>query len=78
MARAFVRIRIYKIIGFSGFSQSASAFGKRLSILGLDGLPVMAKSAGWAKRNPENPIIPQILILTKARASGFPPPLPRG
>ena len=39
-----VRIRIYGIIGFSEFFQSASSAGKRLAEF-----PVIAKSASWAK-----------------------------
>ena len=46
--RGFVKIGIYGIMGFSGF-------GKRLFVFGLAGVSVMAKSAGWAKWNPENP-----------------------
>ena len=42
-----VRIRIHRIIGFSGFFRRASSPGKRLSDA--------AKSASWARRNPENP-----------------------
>ena len=56
--RALVRIRIYGIIGFSGFSRRAFSAGKRSSIFVLAGFPVMAKSASRAKRNPENPANP--------------------
>ena len=58
LERVFVRIRIYWIIGFSGFSRRAASFGKRSSIFVLAGFPVMARSASRERRNPENPSNP--------------------
>ena len=60
-ARHLVRIRIYGIIGFSGFAQRAPSpgNGKRSSIFVLARFTVVAKIAIWAKRNPENHANPE-------------------
>ena len=70
MRRGFVRIRIYGIMGFSGF-------GKRLFVFGLAGFSVTAKGAGLGESEIlKIPPILKILILTKrrlgAQTSGFP------
>ena len=56
--RAFVRIRIRRIKGFSGCIRRAFWAGRRLSIFGPARFLVVGKSASQAKRNPENPINP--------------------
>ena len=75
-ASVFVRIRIYRIIGFSGFPRRMALTGKRLSVFGLAGFPVMAKSARWAKRNPVNPVNPANPDSDKDAQP--PPPCPAG
>ena len=57
--RRLVKIKIYGIIGFSGFARRASLTDKRSSAFVLAGFSVMAKSASRAKRNPENPANPE-------------------
>ena len=47
--RFLVRIRVYGIIGFSGFARRASLTGKRSFVFVLSEFPVMAKIASWAK-----------------------------
>ena len=52
-----VRIRIYGIIGFSGFYRLV--FERRTLIHArFGGISVMARNAIWANRNPENPANP--------------------
>ena len=50
-----VRIGIYGIIGFSGFTRRAFSTGIHLTVFGLARILDMGKSASWAKQNPENP-----------------------
>ena len=74
-----VRIRIYGIMGFSGFVRRASSPGRRLFIFGLAGFSVMEKSASRARRNPVNPantVNPDSDKTRKRGSAGGTPALP--
>ena len=67
----FVRIRIFRIIGFSGFYSLVFDW-QTLARIRLGGFYFMAKTASWANRNPVNPANPENPDSDKNRAGGEP------
>jgi len=65
--RFLVRIRIYGIIGFTGFARRASLTGKRSYLFVLAEFAVMRKAQARRSEILKIPLILKILILTKAR-----------
>ena len=64
--RRLVRIRIYRIIGFTGFCRLVFDW-RALARIRLGGISGYGKSASWASEILKIPLILKILILTKAR-----------